>query len=466
MAARKFGMHSLHVKNSTKGTSNEISLSVLDAKKQQKDAELGEKHGNALGKVALFSLPGKKKKIKGAPQREEGLPLPSGDFATGAAEHDPTGTVSLGSNAISGGTVASGFTEDFSGSSSTLGQSEKHGLLSGNKKKGIGQQAGHNHVPTAEEKQAKARSLRRIGIAGAACIIIAVAAFGVYTLVRGYHENYLLNQSYQQVLTSALAEVVEADDILSQMDSSFEDMLGEDSLKAMEAVQDKLPTATTHLDKAQDLVQRVQPSLTDVKDVAAAKSALDTIEVRRSMLSEGSAIVDEALNVAKEEQQLTNAWNALLAADSLVRQAVTSLSPLDVSTVSPAKEKAQQARTGFENALSLFTALSKTYLDLNLSVYSSYASLRIDALDHYIALCDAIDVEDTDLATTENDEYNSCDASAVALANGFVSDITTLATDSFFKEVDQFRETYTADLKTAASLDADLREYLRTTSSQ
>ena len=58
MTARKFGMHSLHVKNNTVGTSNEISFSVLDAKKQRQDAANQPKHGNPLGKVALFSLPG------------------------------------------------------------------------------------------------------------------------------------------------------------------------------------------------------------------------------------------------------------------------------------------------------------------------------------------------------------------------------------------------------------------------
>ena len=38
MVAKKKGLHhSLHVKHGTVGTSNEISFSVLDAKKQQQD---------------------------------------------------------------------------------------------------------------------------------------------------------------------------------------------------------------------------------------------------------------------------------------------------------------------------------------------------------------------------------------------------------------------------------------------
>ena len=457
MTARKFGMHSLHVKNNTVGTSNEISFSVLDAKKQRQDAANQPKHGNPLGKVALFSLPGKKK-IKGAPKREEGLPLSSGEFASAAVEHDPTGTVSLGSNAISGGTGTSGFTEDFTGSAVGSATAPRRSKARATDISAV-------HTASPEKKQQRARTTRRVGVVGLACLIIAAAAVGVYSLARGYYEGYLLNQSYQQVLTSSLSEVVEADDILSEMDASFSDMLSDESLAAMKSVQEKLPTARQHLSNAETLVKRVQSSLTDEKDVQAAQNTLAAIEARRSMLTLGSSMVEQALAVDQQCNELSDVWNNLLAADASVRQLVSAFSALDSDSVAQTKTGAETARSEFKQAKTELASLKKQYPELALSDYTAYIEIRIEALDHLIAACEAIEAEDVDLATTESDEYNSCDSRAVSQANSFTSDITTLATDPFFEKVDEFKGQYNELLTEAASLDTELREYLRSTSS-
>ena len=458
MAARKFGMHSLHVKKNTVGSSNELSFSVLDAKKQRQDAGNEPKRGNPLGKIALFSLPGTKK-IKGAPKREEGLPLSNGDFAPSSVEHDPMGTVSLGSNAISGGSASSGYVDDFSGSVAT-----SHGKTSrrGREKSS---DATTSHAAPAEEKEKRRRLSRRAGVITIACLVIAVVAFGVYSLARGYHEGYVLNQSYQQVITSSLAEVVEADEVLSEMDASFSDMLSQESLTEMKKVQGKVSTAQQHLNNAETLVKRVQGSLSDEKDIRAAKNTLDAIAIRRSMITLGTSMIEETLKVSQERSKLTEIWDDLLAADALARQAVSAYSPLDADSLTQAKDDAKQARDAFNQTANQLTELMKTYPDLTLSTYTEYVQLRVEALDHLIASCEAIEVEDVDLATTENDAYNVCDGKAVAQANEFPSDIATLATDPYFQKVESFKSEYSALLATASTLDSELREYLRVTSS-
>ena len=464
MAAHKYGMRSLHLKKNTAGTSNEISFSVLDAKKMHQETGTSPKKGNPLGKIALFSLPGTKK-VKGAPTQEEGLPLASGEFASAAAEHDPTGTVTLGSNAISGGTSSSGFTEGFEGSvaqgsSGSLAKTEKRA------KGSASFSADANDTP--EKRRHKAKVFRRIGAVGLACGIIAAAAFGVYSLAHGAYENYLINQSYQQVLTSSLAEVVEADEILSDMDASFSDMLGDASLSAMKEVQKQLPFASQHLDNAEALVKRVQSSLSDEQDIQAAQNTLEAIETRRSMITLGESMISEALSVASQGERLTAAWNELLDADKQVRQIVSAFSALDADSVEKTKQEAEQAKDVFTQIKNSFLNIKKesaNNADLVVSSYSAYIELRIEALEHLIASCEALQAEDIDLATTESNEYNSCDSRAVAQANTFPADITSVATDSFFEQVDTFEQQYDELLVKAASLDTALREYLRVTSS-
>ena len=55
---------------------------------------------------------------------------------------------------------------------------------------------------------------------------------------------------------------------------------------------------------------------------------------------------------------------------------------------------------------------------------------------------------------------------AAQRAAAFAADITTLATDPFFTEAEQFKEKYSQAVRKAASMDTALREYLRSTSSK
>ena len=176
-------------------------------------------------------------------------------------------------------------------------------------------------------------------------------------------------------------------------------------------------------------------------------------------------MVEQALAVDQQCNELSDVWNNLLAADASVRQLVSAFSALDSDSVAQTKTGAETARSEFEQAKTELASLKKQYPELALSDYTAYIEIRIEALDHLIAACEAIEAEDVDLATTESDEYNSCDSRAVSQANSFISDITTLATDPFFEKVEEFKSQYNELLTEAASLDTELREYLRSTSS-
>ncbi|MFR9259562.1 MAG: hypothetical protein ACLVMH_11790 [Christensenellales bacterium] len=60
-----------HIKRHTRGTSNEISFSVLDAAKNALEGDDdGLKH--RPGRISLFTLPGKRKKPAPTPTKERG----------------------------------------------------------------------------------------------------------------------------------------------------------------------------------------------------------------------------------------------------------------------------------------------------------------------------------------------------------------------------------------------------------
>ena len=60
MAAKR-AHHPMHIKRRTRGSSNEISFSVLDAAREARDAEERDRHEGGSGGPSLFTL-GKGKK--------------------------------------------------------------------------------------------------------------------------------------------------------------------------------------------------------------------------------------------------------------------------------------------------------------------------------------------------------------------------------------------------------------------
>ena len=80
---------SVHIKKNTAGTSNEISLSVLDGLKSQADSELGEADPKVkLGDLSLFTV--SSKKDRRLPAKDEKLPaLPAPAASSASSEKKP-----------------------------------------------------------------------------------------------------------------------------------------------------------------------------------------------------------------------------------------------------------------------------------------------------------------------------------------------------------------------------------------
>ena len=149
--------HAAHIKKHTVGTSNEISLSVLDAAKNRLDGEkANETKLPKFGGVALFTMPwsgrlGRRKKPAATPVKEKGLPLSDGGFASAenlGQKVNPSDTLNFsragGSEGSSGGVrggatgtgvvsgIASGTTSGApSGTASSITSSITSGTASG-----------------------------------------------------------------------------------------------------------------------------------------------------------------------------------------------------------------------------------------------------------------------------------------------------------------------------------------------
>ena len=76
--------NAVHIKRHTRGTSNEISFSVLDAAKNAQDEPSSSRRAPQhpiLGAISMFTLGRWKKPIR-TPRREHGLTLSTGEFVS------------------------------------------------------------------------------------------------------------------------------------------------------------------------------------------------------------------------------------------------------------------------------------------------------------------------------------------------------------------------------------------------
>lgn len=437
MAFRGFGPKITkggHIKGSTLGTSNEISFSVLDAKKQQQETKDSQPKVSALGRVSLFSLPGKKS-VSSTPKRAEGLHLSTGEFVSGTpVEQTPA--------AQKPGTL---LTASVSTGSSSVGVTSQS-----------------KEPPSAETQAKRKRTAKGVfAVAGVICLIAAIAV-GVYGVVNKAYEDYLNNQSYAEILLSALTSVENADQTLAVLDGSLSNMLSEKSLADMEVASAGMRTAADYLDRAQNLAERALSGMTDSSDIEAAEAALATIEARRSMMTAGQSLIDQSFAANEAIELLKASWEETLSADAEARTAISKVAGaqfLDSTNMNSAKAQAQVAISGFENAKAGFEAAAEVF-NVSVDAYLQYLDLRIEGLRNFEAACAAVLLEDVATASAQMAEYNDKDAQAVRVASGFPQNVASLVEEPFKKAVEPLSKDYAAAAEEASANDSVLRKYL------
>ncbi|WP_206214581.1 hypothetical protein [Adlercreutzia sp. ZJ242] len=284
-----------HIKHHTKGTSNEISFSVLDAAKAAKEGEARASEPKArlprLGSIPLFTL-GRVKKPVATPVKERGLHLSTGEFVSaedGQVKGSSTpqtvpGIAVEGSAAASGGTTAGiggtaaavggvsagaagaslagtagavsagasaggGIAGGAGGASGALSVASSAGLdaaggLSPSTSSGVSQKgAGSSRrsavtapaweTPFEEVARRKAnrKRHRRLALAGVSLVVMLLLAVGAAALYAGLQ----MQQDKKSQLIDCIRQIEETDDIILP----FDDLVIQASSKPLEQLADE-----------------------------------------------------------------------------------------------------------------------------------------------------------------------------------------------------------------------------------
>ncbi|MEA5019737.1 MAG: hypothetical protein VB027_05145 [Gordonibacter sp.] len=454
MSKRKAKLgHAAHIKRHTVGTSNELSFSVLEAAKNELDSEAAKDSAapsSWFGNISLFTLPLGKKKSFTTPTKESGLPLSTGEFAsTGDTSPSSSSTLNFGGAKHD---VASVKDTPSLGLASATHTSELP----------VSVVASARPKRSAEEEIARRKSRRRRQRILAAVLVIVVglsfAGAGGWYLYQGH--QYHMAQVDR--LDGALNLIKQANETTILLDEIVARPFDDTSVATIDSVLERIPEAQNQLNEADSIVRNLSVDLAESKDKEAANQAVAAVAARRALLENGEQIAVAAQKADAAAQLLRTAWQGVINADALARDAAALVVDTTDEHVLASKQKTEAAVAAFTAAQSALSDIASRYPALDLESSQMYLSKRLEAMSYAIASDNALLAKNKGEAAIQNDAYNQADSEAATIAAQLPEDAAKPAFDDFERVKAMFFDTYSTARSQAGSADAFLRDYLGT----
>lgn len=459
-----------HIKHHTRGTSNEISFSVLDAARSALDEERGSTAPKVgmPGIISLFTLARRGKPIA-TPTKEKGLHLSSGEFVSVEDGGSTSGIASLpasSASAATGGRGASSMPVSSSAESAVSVVSSSARPSSTRSAEASSRRSWQTSEEEVAARKRNRKRRKRLLQATLVLVALAVLAFCAQALFVVMEQQ----QSVRDQLLGGIEDVERADAAVVAFDELVVSVINDDSLELDAAEIEEEYTALSadldesyaELDAAKRLIEQLQSDLTDNQEKDAANQAIAAINARMNMIDAGRVIVEETLAARSAIFYAQQGWDAMLAADALARDAAALVTNTSADSVTASMEKSQSAATSFKQAAEAFAAAQAAYPALDMTDYSEYVDLRLRARDCAIASDQAYLDRDKETAAAKNDEYNDLDLQAVQLAPSIAKNPADTAVELLEDATATAEASYSSERSIASGADAVLRAYLGT----
>lgn len=424
-----------HIKKHTRGTSNEISFSVLDAAKNALDGDGNDKQKHGPGRIALFTLPGRHKKPAPTPTKERGLPLSTGDFVS---VDDSASTSKMG--ALPSAARPTSQTEKSSPAPLAVVPSKPK--------------------RSPEEEIARRKARRRLSkwLAVAVIVVVSIGLLGAGGMY--LYRDYQSQQGHVAVLDDALSLVKEADETIQQLDEVVTDPFAEGSEEQRTAIQAQLEAVEQKLQDADEKARAVSLELNGAREKEAANQAVAGIAARFTLVEQGQLLMNAATEAQSAAEGVDAAWKTVLEGDDLARQAAQLVTETTTENVEASKSKTNEALAAFDEAYAAFLDVQATYPQADLTQFVDYIAKRQESLGYAIASDDAILAKNKEEATAQNNAYNIADAEAATLAKALPDDPSSIVDEAFEDATSDVAKAYSTARLQARSADAFISDYL------
>ncbi len=368
-----------HIKKNTRGTSNEISFSVLDAMKNSVEDDAADDE-MPLGRISLFTL-GNKKDSPATPTKGAQITMPG-----------------AGRGATKSGSAFSS------------------GVLSA-----------EASMRKKQRKRSK-RALIIIVVLIAICVIAIVGTFAVHGIQSQMSQADRMRvaiegaSGYLDQLSDfkALLDAAEHDPIEQLASSDFTE-------KATEAI-DETAGHLAKLRTVKTQIEDLKEGLFSPAESENANQTLSNINEYTNLLERGSATLKQVSQVVSAYQEAVEYQTLILEADTLVREAIEISNTANDDAFRQALEKSREAfeklavaRDTAEALIAqtkeLFATAPINGMDSSqlIQPFVDYANLRIQAQDFAIAADEAFLAKNSAKLIEANDGYNALETQAAEL---------------------------------------------------
>ncbi len=161
------------------------------------------------------------------------------------------------------------------------------------------------------------------------------------------------------------------------------------SLAKADDVLAKLPGALAQLEEADAAARRVSVDLRESEDKEAANQTVAATSARTALIESGRQIVGQAQRADEAARAVREAWQGVVDADALARDAAALVTYTTAEHVTASKDKTNAAAAAFADAQAALEELAATYDDVDLAGPLDYVAKRIEAMGYALASDDA-----------------------------------------------------------------------------
>lgn len=443
--------HAAHVKKSTRGTSNELSFSVLDAARNALDdgKDPSSDQARGFGRIRLFTLPIGRRKPPATPKKDELAALMGGSSPV------PSSTSSTPS-------LVKPVESDKPSSEAPavpLPQAEPKAPKPAQPSPSRFERAPRSTGRTSEEEIAWRKARRRKGkiLAGVLCAVIIVALAGAGLLYL-YQDNVRYQQNTQLLQESADA-LTSTDEFLLALDDALKDPLGDQAETFFNDRQGDLASIGSSLQLAESKADEAMQGLRETVEREAADALMATSAARQTLVDQGWRILEDSVGMKSLYERVGEAWQQTGEADSLAREAAQLAGENSQEAITRSTELSNEASSLFSDVRATMEVLAQEDAEVDLSAQIAYLDKRIEALGYAVASNDALLARDTAAAVEQNDAYNAADKEAASLAAALPIDPGQPVLDALEERLADPIEAYEAARGQASTSDAFLRDY-------
>ena len=401
-----------HIKPNTLGTSNEISLSVLDAASEKSDEQL---KAESRAKSEAVEVLGSAEESKIAEAKEAAGATDAAQAAKVSSTHEETAPSTPAKAAeqelISAKSAQPATTAPAAPAASSAPAAPAPTMAQASST--FSQYLNSSFAAEVASKKAKRRKNKAV-LTAIICLILAAI---VAVLVLAYFAYTARVNDFASSYNAAIDGLAQTDETLAGVNEILENPTSQDSRRLLGSIQTNIKTSKAALSECEVLLSPVEEKAMLPSEKEKAYQFKNSLEARQDMLNTGEQMIVQLKTAIEAIDLLESSKAKVDAATTKEQSAVSLIASPTTENLNAAKAAIDEATANIDSAISTFEEAKKACAEADLSNYSQYLQSKKEALSQQGQAVQAILDEDTQRARDCQTAYETADAQAKSSAS-------------------------------------------------